>query len=827
MEQTDTVSEVAVLSAAINHGSDCYIDLSTVVNIDCFSDEHYAAIWKCLSEIYKGETKKADVPTILTTAKEIGLEVFFNTDEKQKVLKRVASFAMEADNALRFGRKLRKLQITRTLSRSLEIAQKELLTVTGNENTSLIIAKAEKPIFDTINEISRDNDGDGAVHISTGLRDLIQHIEDNPGTLDGIPSGFPEWDDVIGGGLAPGVHVIAARAKGGKAQPLYSRVYTKDGYKTMGEIEIGDEVWTPKGNLSKVIALHPQGKKDIYRIHFKYGDYVDCCEDHLWKTMYCRRMKYEVLSTKYIMNHGKGLIEEKNRTKWFIPLLNSGPNFIEKELPIHPYLLGAIIGDGGCTQGTIRFTNEDSDIVDKVRSLLPDTMKMVQKKNKPIEFGLINKIKNHERTKVKKELDKLGLSVKSHFKFIPEIYKLSSLEQRLELIRGLMDTDGSAIKKQDESVALEYCTTSEKLANDFKELVQSVGGLVAIKLRQTSYTGSSKKFNSYRVKIFIDDPETLFSCERKRLLCRKRTKSPLKRSIKSIEYIGKYEAKCITLEDPEGLYLTDNFVVTHNSHICDNMGINIARSGIPVLVIDTEMQIKKHHYRLLSLISEVRVNSIKKGEYTKKQVEVQKIRDAEKELNELPYTYIKACSMSMEERLSHMRRWLMRTVGYGSNGKTNPCVIFYDQLKVTDQKDISGSLKEYQVLGFHMDELNNFGINYDIPIVALCQLNRDGINNESSAAVAGSDRIVQHCTSLTFLKWKSAEEIAKDGPELGTKKMVVVASRDGEGHSENGESYIHVGTQLSRAKMWELGSTTRPKKMKADFDIEAVQEIVF
>jgi replicative DNA helicase len=479
MQQTDIVSEVAVLSAAINHGSDCYLDLTTVMNVDCFSDEHYTAIWKCLSEIYKGETKKADIPTILTTAKEIGLGLFFDTDEKLKTLKRVAGFAMEPENALRFGRKLRKLHITRTLGNSLEAAKKELGSITGNETTSFIIAKAEKPIFDTINEISRDNDGEGAVHISTCLRELIQHIEDNPGTLDGIPSGFPEWDEAIGGALAPGVHVIAARAKGGK------------------------------------------------------------------------------------------------------------------------------------------------------------------------------------------------------------------------------------------------------------------------------------------------------------------------------------------------------------SHICDNMGVYIAQNNIPVLIMDTEMAIKKHHYRLLSLLSGVKVNSIKKGCYVKNKSEVNLIRKAEQQLGVLPYTYIKAASMSMDERMSHIRRWMMRTVGYGDNGKIKPCVIFYDQLKVTDQKDISGTVREYQVLGFHMDMLNNFSIEYEVPIVALCQLNRDGINNESSSAVAGSDRIVQHCTSLTYLKWKSGEEIGKDGIELGNKKLVVVASRDGEGHSENGEEYIHVGTQLSKAKMYELGSTTRPKRMKEKFDVEQVEDIKF
>ena len=473
MEQlSDTISESAVLSAVINNGADCFLDLSQFVSCDTFTDEQYAALWKCLAEIFKGETKKTDIPSILVTAKDLGLGIFFDSETKQKTLKRIANFPIESSNALSFAKKLKRLEIARNLVASLDKARKDLLTVNGNESVNEIIAKAEKPIFETINLVSAINQNEQFQNVGDGVDELIEHIENNPNTTIGIPSGFDEWDNAIGDALTPGVHVIGARAKGAK------------------------------------------------------------------------------------------------------------------------------------------------------------------------------------------------------------------------------------------------------------------------------------------------------------------------------------------------------------SFTVNNMGFNIADKGIDVLVMDTEMPKMKHQFRLLSLISGVPSKDIRRGNYVNNRTQVRAIEAARQKLKTLPYQFILTSSMSIEEMISCMRRWVLKKVGYGDNGKIKPCVIFFDYLRITDPKEMT-DIKEYQALGLQMNALHAFALQYEVPIVALVQLNRDGISSEVTSAVAGSDRILHSCTSLTFLKWKSSEEIGKDGPELGNKKMVVVASRDGEGSSGEGD-YIHIGTKLSISKMWECGSTRRPKKINQKFDIEQV-----
>ena len=144
----------------------------------------------------------------------------------------------------------------------------------------------------------------------------------------------------------------------------------------------------------------------------------------------------------------------------------------------------------------------------------------------------------------------------------------------------------------------------------------------------------------------------------------------------------------------------------------------------------------------------------------------------------------------MEDQLSIMRRWLAKEVGVNAQGKSNDCVIIYDYLKIMDSADISGDMKEYQALGFLMTSLHNFAIRYEVPVLALVQLNRDGINKESTDTASGSDRIIWLCSNFSIYKSKSDEEIAKDGPENGNRKLVPVISRHGEGLAD--KDYINI-----------------------------------
>ena len=119
-----------------------------------------------------------------------------------------------------------------------------------------------------------------------------------------------------------------------------------------------------------------------------------------------------------------------------------------------------------------------------------------------------------------------------------------------------------------------------------------------------------------------------------------------------------------------------------------------------------------------------------------------------------------------------------------------------------DMEGVNDAVREFQMLGMMMTALQNFGTRYAVPILAFTQLNRDGIDNETSAVVSGSDRLTWFCTSFSILKHKSEEEIAEDGPELGNRKMVTVLSRYGPGH-DFGE-YVNAQMNKYKAQLIEI-----------------------
>ena len=220
---------------------------------------------------------------------------------------------------------------------------------------------------------------------------------------------------------------------------------------------------------------------------------------------------------------------------------------------------------------------------------------------------------------------------------------------------------------------------------------------------------------------------------------------------------------------------------TGKTLLADNMGINIAKQGIPVLNLDTEMRKEDHQHRMMAMLSKVPINDIETGAFAKNPATKKKVMDAAKEVNNLPYYFKSIGGASFEEQTSIMRRWISRVVGLNDKGKANDCVIIYDYLKLMDSAEIKGDMKEFQILGFMITALHNLSLKYEVPILTFIQLNRDGITKESTDTASGSDRIIWLCSNFTIYKRKSDEEIAKDGPENGNRKLVPVISRHGEG----------------------------------------------
>jgi hypothetical protein len=339
-------------------------------------------------------------------------------------------------------------------------------------------------------------------------------------------------------------------------QPLDSKILTPNGWTTMGEIKIGDLVIGKNGKPTKVIRVIPQGIKDVFEITFSDKAKTRCCDEHLWPVISPRdkwqNKKFRPFSLSKIKSFGLRNKGPKNDYwRWFIPMVDPIEYNQHKPLPFDPYLIGALIGDGGLTQG-IYFTSADQEIIDEISGLLPSGI-AVHKNTDQYGYYLgagrgnkNNPLLNFIRTS--------NLNVKSECKHIPREYLMASIQNRVSLLQGLLDTDGCA--KASTSCGIEFCTSSKQLGMDFQELVWSLGGTATMMIKKTSC------LDAYR--FYVKFPFNIKPFRLKRKADIYNNTSHATRSFRKIKHIGKMQVQCITVEAEDGLYVTDDFIVTHN-----------------------------------------------------------------------------------------------------------------------------------------------------------------------------------------------------------------------------------------------------------------------
>lgn len=237
------------------------------------------------------------------------------------------------------------------------------------------------------------------------------------------------------------------------------------------------------------------------------------------------------------------------------------------------------------------------------------------------------------------------------------------------------------------------------------------------------------------------------------------------------------------------------------SYFCLNVGYNVAKQGIPVLYLDTELSRKDQMTRLSSLISKVEFNRIESGQFGGNEPERNAVLQISDSIKNLPIMHYNIAGFSTKSILSIIRRWIIKNVGTLENGSVNPCLIIYDYIKLMDSEDISKSMQEYQALGFLMAQLHNFALSWGAPILATVQLNREGVKEPGGATLAGSDRILWLCTSCTILRDKDNEDLQNDPPSNGNKQLIITDTRFGPGMTHG--DYINIQSDLSRSSMVE------------------------
>ena len=385
-------------------------------------------------------------------------------------------------------------------------------------------------------------------------------------------------------------------AQSGKAQPLTAEILTPNGYITMGSVLIGDYVIGRNGLPTKVIGVYPQGIRQCYRITFSDNTSTECDGEHLWTVydMFCKKDsrrirdqngkstnqryctvlgKEKVLTTNELFT--KQLSKKvkmppghiANRWRYKIPMCDPVQFNFLGEPKIDPYLLGALLGDGCLTTGTPVFVNSEPDICDKIRILANDLeCNMVFIGRSHYRLSKTNDITNrHILNPLTQLLRSYNLCVDSSNKYIPDDYKFGSIATRISIIQGLMDTDGYI----DAHGHASYSTTSKQLADDIQFIIQSLGGTTTIGIRIGQYKTQDRDIihckDCYTLQIKCNIP---LVTSKKHLQRYAQKDINIYRFIQNIELIDNQQTQCIAVADPEQLYLTNDFIVTHNSTSC-------------------------------------------------------------------------------------------------------------------------------------------------------------------------------------------------------------------------------------------------------------------
>ena len=380
-----------------------------------------------------------------------------------------------------------------------------------------------------------------------------------------LPGGVP-----IGPRSGRVVH-IPGEWSTGKAIAVSEPVLTPRGFTPAGDVRIGDELVGRDGRPTKVVGAFPQPERQLWRVEFSDGASVIVDNQHLWavksRNDLARGAGWRVMSTKQLLEAG---LRTAAGLTWHVPTVDPVRFASEgAELPIPSYFLGVWLGDG--IYNAPVWMKPDDGVVSAVAACLPPGMVVVESKKQG--YHRIARENGH-RFKVhpyRVALSDLGLLDKrSHERHVPEVYLRAHPRERLALLQGLLDTDGTACRRG----SVSYSTTSRDLAVGVVEVVRSLGGLATMRYKEdvgyrderglrvrcrpcwtVTVTGVAEPFRGAAAK-----------CAR----VKKQRKHRL-RSIAAVEPAHSGMSVCFTVDAVDELFVVRDYVVTHNTLLLDEM----------------------------------------------------------------------------------------------------------------------------------------------------------------------------------------------------------------------------------------------------------------
>ena len=737
-----------------------------------FSQSHARDIYVAARELYekKATVSAENIDLVITTkGLDISIQDIKSRIRENKTLLYLGDITFHSERIIEAW----------TLSKSVEIFKRSL-TESGKGNRS-----ARNIITETTSHLMRLVDSGGKNNMLTtpeAVRQVQKMMSDSQnGIFQAVQkTGLDFLDEIIMGLPKGEITIVAGRPSQGAAFTNESVILTPWGTTTYGEVMPGDYVFGSDGKPTRVLRVFPQGTLPVYEVVFKDGTVEKVSGEHLWAVNGRNQRKrglgkFDVVTTDYIRER---IVKNNGRTNFVTPVAPH-VHYPAKRLPIDPYVLGVLLADGGLTTNYIGITTGDPWVIEEVGRRLPNNHIMRKIPNKPYEYTLVNPVTR--RNEIKQHLRDLGLDgLGSWDKFIPEMYLRASVEQRVALLQGLMDSDGSVNGR----TSARYLTASTRLSDGIMELVRSLGGYITHTIRKAEGKEYQRLYMSFPGKPAWKP----FLLPRKADIYEHYEKTYYGKPIVDVRPAGEAECVCIQVEAEDGLYLTANYNVTHNTAFALKIAYSVAeqvKNKGAVVIFSAEMSAKQLMARNIS--REAKVNSKYLRDARKIDIEDRiRVDKAIQYINENITIYIDETPNPSPQYIA------AKLAAINSRTPVALAVLDYIELGGSDEDDswahhnkslrIEENLKKYKIIAKTMD----------IPFLLLSQLSRQ-VEERASASnepyprmsdLSWSDMIgkIANVIMMLYYPWffYNSGIPYNEAPEKDYYEIIIGKNRDGE-----------------------------------------------